>query len=270
MSRRKRSCSTRFSLFSFQDIITCVMGIMLLLTLLICLQISDTPARSSSDVKARSSELQTSVSQLQKELAELDTRVRANSKVLQSGGLSNVQLLQEKQQSASSARTAAEQELFALLQQSQEAGQSLTDVKTSVGEQQKLSTEEIKRLIEVTRRQQQTLNDMKNGKRIVYNRYIGGAETCWIVEVSSDTDVKAAPIGKPQVPLSFSTVDQVLTWTRERHQEGAEFLVLFKPAATNAIDRIPGTLREEGILHGYDVLGQDQTALDPQTGAEPL
>jgi hypothetical protein len=43
-----------------------------------------------------------------------------------------------------------------------------------------------------------------------------------------------------------------------------------KPGATKAIDRIPGTLREEGIMHGYDLLGQEQTALNPVTGAEAL
>ena len=39
MARRPRSGAPAFSLFAFQDIITCVMGIMLLITLMMSLQI---------------------------------------------------------------------------------------------------------------------------------------------------------------------------------------------------------------------------------------
>ena len=191
MSRRKRSCSTRFSLFSFQDIITCVMGIMLLLTLLICLQITDTPSRSSSEVRARAVELRTSVSGLQDELTDLESRVRSNSAILQSGGLSNANLLREKQQDAEAARAAAERELLSLLQQSASAVQSLSDLTTSARTRQALSVEEITRLIEETKRQKKTLTDIQDGTRVIYNRYVGSADTCWIVEITSDTDFKA-------------------------------------------------------------------------------
>ncbi len=270
MSRRKRSTSTRFSLFSFQDIITCVMGIMLLLTLLICLEITDTPSRSSSEVKARTEELQTSVSNVQNELAQLESRVQSNSSVLESGGLSNTQLLRDQQQSASAARDSAERELFALLEQSTTSVKNLDNATTSAQSQQSLTTAEIARLIEDMKHQQQVLKQMQDGKRIIYNRYVGSADTCWIIEVNSDSSFQAAPVGKKQAPVSFSSIDQLLKWTRQRHKEGAEFLVLLKPGANQAIDRIPGTLREEGIAHGYDLLGQDQTALDPVTGAAAL
>jgi len=270
MSRRKRSTSTRFSLFSFQDIITCVMGIMLLLTLLICLKITNTVSRSSSEVKTRAQDLQTSVSSIQSELAELEARVHANSSVLESGGLSNVELLRDKQQEEVAAKTAAERELYVLLAQSSTAVKTLSDVSSSAQSQGTLTTAEIATLIEEMQRQQKAVKEIQDGKRVIYNKYIGSADTCWIIEVSSDTVFQAAPVGKKQAPLSFSSVDQVLQWTRQRHKEGAEFLVLLKPEANAAIDRIPGTLREEGIAHGYDLLGQDQTALDPVTGAEAL
>ena len=114
------------------------------------------------------------------------------------------------------------------------------------------------------------LKSMQDGTRIVYNRHLGASNTCWIIEVSSDVDFKAAPIGKSQPPETFPSIDAVLAWVRQRHQEGAEFLILLKPAASEAIDRIPGTLREEGIPHGYDLLADDQTALHPETGANAL
>lgn len=270
MSRRKRSTSTRFSLFSFQDIITCVMGIMLLLTLLICLKITNTVSRSSPEVKARAEELRTSVSSIQSEVAELEARVRSNSSVLESGGLLNTALLRDQQQEAAAARAAAERELYAMLEQSTISARTLDEVSVSAESYQTQTTAEIASRIEEMRHQQQVLKEIQDGKRVVYNKYIGSADTCWIIEVTSDTVFQAAPIGRKQAPVSFSSIDQVLEWARQRHKEGSEFLVLLKPGANAAIDRMPGTLREEGIPHGYDLLGQDQTALDPVTGADAL
>ena len=268
MSRRKRSASTRFSLFAFQDIITCVMGIMLLLTLLLCLQITEAVMPSSAEVQTRSKTLHTMVSSLQTELSSLEDRVRTNAALLNSGALSNTNLLQEKQQESDAGRKAAERELMTLLQESLDATESLNDLKSSTQQKQMLQDTEIAQLIAEALRQQQSLKDITDGKRIVYNRYVGSADTCWIVEVSSDTDFKAAPIGKKVAPVSFTSAAQVLKWIRERHKEGAEFLLLLKPAADSAMDELPGTLREEGIAHGFDLIAQEQSGLDPVTGAE--
>ncbi len=270
MSRRKRKCSTRFSLFSFQDIITCLMGIMLLLTLMICLQVTDKPTRSSEEVQKRSTEMQADVLSLQAEMSDLERQVSENTAVLESGALSNQTLLREKQQAISAAQAAAERELLVMLQQSMNSAETLNSTKSAAETKRQSSEASIAQLIQEASRQEKSIQQMLEGRRVVYNRYVGSASACWIIEVTSDTNIKAAQIGRKQVPLTFSSVNEVLQWTRERHREGSEFLLLLKPGASLAIDRLPGTLREEGIAHGYDLLGQDQTALDPVTGADVL
>jgi hypothetical protein len=246
------------------------MGIMLLLTLMICLQVTDTPTRSSQEMKNQTNEIQSAVSSLQSELSELEDRVNDNSTLLQSGALSNNLLLKEKQQATAAARAVSERELLTLLQQDIDSGESLDSARTSADSHREMSENKIAQLIAQAKRQQQALKDLQEGKRVVYNRYVGSAASCWIIEVTSDTDFKVAQIGIKQPPFAMSSVGQTLQWTRERHREGAEFLILLKPNARTAIDRLPGTLREEGIAHGYDLLGQEQTALDPVTGAEAL
>lgn len=243
---------------------------MLLLTLMICLQVTETPTRSSEETKNRTSEIQSAVSSLQSELSELENRVKDNSALLRSGALSNSSLLKEKQQATSAARAASERELLELLQQDIDSGESLNSARTSAETQRQTSENRIAHLIAEAKRQQKALKDVQEGKRVVYNRYLGSAASCWIIEVTSDTDIKVAQIGIKQAPYAMSSIDQILQWIRERHREGAEFLILLKPNASIAIDRLPGTLREEGIAHGYDLLGQEQTALDPVTGAEAL
>ena len=68
--------------------------------------------------RSQTSRLKESVTSLQSELADLESRVRSNAAILQSGGLSNAKLLQEKQLASEAARIAAERELLSLLQQS--------------------------------------------------------------------------------------------------------------------------------------------------------
>ncbi len=105
---------------------------------------------------------------------------------------------------------------------------------------------------------------------VVFNRYQGSANACWIIEVATDNSIQAALIGVAQPPQSFRNLNDTLNFIRTEHRKNAEFLLLIKPAANMAIDLLTGTLREEGISHAFDLLGPDQTAIDPQTGAAVL
>ena len=72
MSRRKRKNHSQFSLFVFQDIITCVMGIMLLLTLMMCLQITSVIAATEHSAASQMvDELRSQAAALSAEVARL-------------------------------------------------------------------------------------------------------------------------------------------------------------------------------------------------------
>lgn len=270
MPRRRRRVATRFSLFSFQDIITCVMGIMLLLTLIICLQITSTTGRSSTQVKQQSDELEAAVATLQSRLADLQQQVQKNTVLLTSGGLTDINLLREKQQQAEAAQAAASEELRELLSRSAATAQALARLEATAQSQQEQNEQDLTSLQQRTQRTRQLLQQISDGTRIVYNRYQGSANACWIIEVASDNSIQAALIGTARPPQAFNNLNDTLSFIRNKHRENAEFLLLIKPAAGTAIDLLTGTLREEQIPHAFDLLGPSQTAIDPQTGASLL
>lgn len=270
MPRRRRRIATRFSLFSFQDIITCVMGIMLLLTLLICLRITATSGRSSAAVRQQSQDLQTTVDTLQNKLAELQQQVRTNSRLLSSGGLTDINLLRNQQQQAEAAKASASQELRDILARNAAAAEALARFESTAQSQQQQQQQDLATLQQRTQRTRDLLRQISDGTRVVFNRYQGSANACWIIEVATDNSIQAALIGVAQPPQSFRNLNDTLNFIRTEHRKNAEFLLLIKPAANTAIDLLTGTLREEGISHAFDLLGPDQTAIDPQTGAAVL
>jgi len=257
----------KFSLFSFQDIITCLMGIMLLLTLLIAMQITEQPIRSEDQAAARRQELQTMVTGLQRDIDQLEQQTQANSQLLASGALADQELLSARHRQAMAARQAAAAELQRLLSESVAASGSLASVTALAAQQQADGDRDRQRLTAELAAMKSRLQGLTDGTRVVYNRQSGSAATCWIVEVTDDRSIQAAPLGRSQKPLVFPGIRDVLRWIRNEHRRGAEFLILLKPAAEEAADLLPETLREEQIPHGYDLLGQDQTALDPDRGA---
>jgi len=267
VGRRRRSAMVKFSLFSFQDIITCLMGIMLLLTLLIALQITEQPVRSADQAADRRTELQTMMTDLQRDIAQLEQQTQANRQLLASGALADQNLLAARHQQALAAQQAAASELQRLRSESANAARSLADVTATATRQQAESTREQQQLLAELAAMKSSLQGLTDGTRVIYSQHSGTAETCWIVEVTDDRSIQAAPIGRTRKPLTFTGIPEVLRWIRTEHRKGAEFQILLKPAAVEAADLLPETLREEQIPHGYDLLGQDQTALDPERGA---
>jgi len=271
MSRRKRRVSARFSLFAFQDIITCVMGIMLLLTLLLCLQITESVSQAAdTDAPERVREIGDTVHQLMTELDQLEQQTQNQAQLLTSGALSDRDLLLDEQREQSAERRVAEQELIELDGNANESAERLEELASKSSAELAAMSEEITRQLARARQQNEIAQQLTDGSRVLYTQHSGSSSVCWVVEVSSDSSIQAAPIGKSQPPQSFATINAALQWIRGQHRNGDEFLLLLKPDSRDAIDRLPGTLREEQIPHAFDVIAQDQTALDPTTGAAAL
>ncbi|MFN9041623.1 MAG: hypothetical protein ACK5YO_35365, partial [Planctomyces sp.] len=95
MGRRRRSGGPTFSLFAFQDIITCVMGIMLLLTLMLAVELSATEVTSSQSAAEDSLQtLETESAELLTAIATLEQQLATQTETLRSGALLNPELLE--------------------------------------------------------------------------------------------------------------------------------------------------------------------------------
>lgn len=265
MSRRRRkSGSVKFSLFVFQDIITCVMGIMLLLTLMLCMQIVQNPgvADISHDVKALS-ELSAASESLQAGLVELQNAVGENDKLFKAGGLINSNILRDQMREARVANERASRDLEDLAQQADEAKGIAEKLKAYAGSS--TETQETDRLKVTISEAKRVLEQLEQGKRVLYNRPPGSNE-CWLVEISTESDIRAGVIGKKAAPLSFPSIEHCRDWMLKK-KSTYDFLIVIKPETWDLKAPLEKICQDSKITYAFDLLPQDKIALDVNVGA---
>lgn len=270
MSRRKRNNNTRFSLFAFQDIITCVMGIMLLLTLLLCLQITaEVASAEQSSAAEMVRQMQQQAAALSAEVAELEQSVDEQLTLLNSGAINDAELLRNRSLTLDRENQLATEDLRALWQQSADDEAVLTRLQAQESEriQQQQQTESLQQQNQLLQSQ---LEQLKAGDRIVYNAHDSNSKTCWLVELEDTSTMAVAELGKTQKPQTFSTLQDLTNWISGRHQTGAVFMFLVKPAAADLLEPLTEELRQQKVSFGFDLMAQEKTALDPIKGASVL
>jgi len=269
MAKRARTGAPPFSLFAFQDIITCVMGIMLLLTLMMVLQVNVSPGTGMDAA------MQTTVTNLTNEsqrlLADttaLEIQVREQLAVMNSSALLDAEILIKSRDLISADVTAAAADLNRVKELSGASSERLKDVGTEFQLRQG-DAEESRRLQQEIAEIQKELQKLKSGDRKIYNAHDSAAKTCWLVELSATHEIKVAQLGQPGPPRLFTDIDRLLEWFKTVSSDDVAFMILLKPDATPLFDQISATLIPLGTPFGFDLLPQNATAFDPPVkGAE--
>ena len=267
MARRKRNNHSRFSLFVFQDIITCVMGIMLLLTLMMCLQITSVVATAqSSPAEETIRQMKQQAADLSAEVATLQKSVDQHTALLNSGAINDATLLKNRSVTLATDIRLATADIAAQWEQRTTRQNTLSSLQDAEQRQQK----DLESAAELIRQNQQLLKtqqELKSGNRVVYNAHDSIAGACWLVELTAINSFQAAELGKNQVPLKFSSSQDLSAWILQRHRSGAVFLLLVKPNSADILEPLTEELRTQQVVFGFDLLPQHKTAIDPATGA---
>jgi hypothetical protein len=267
MSRRKRNNNGRFSLFAFQDIITCIMGIMLLLTLIMCLQISTTMGTTGApDTAAIVQRMQQQSIELTAEVSRLETEVGVQLNQLNAGAISDVSLLKQRMQHLDDDNQRAQQRVRNLWEQKANADASLTRLRET-NQQNQNRPQLTQQLQQQNAQLKEQLEQMRQGDRVVYNAHDSATAECWLVELAGTSSFQAALIGQKQKPLTFSSHAALKSWIEKQHRRGAAFLLLIRPAAADMLEVFAEELRQQNVVFGFDLLPPDTVAIDPVTGA---
>lgn len=262
MGRRKRA-SAPFSLFAFQDIITSVTGIILLITMMMAVELvrnlsraaaapqEDKSSQVAKMLRQAVSESTSEMDRLQKILDETTTiRFDADSlrrrlaKLKAAAG--ELELQNEKIQSTQEKIDA------------RKAQQSL--------EAKDLTPEAIEALAKEQEAIARQIAAMKESNRVIFNRPAGAAKAPWLVELN-ETSIVAAEMGLARPPQSFATADAFLQWVQDQDRDSRYFVLLVKPTTIETFSTIRKALQDRRFDVGYDLLPSDQTAIDAQTGA---
>lgn len=95
---RRKSAIPRFSLFSFQDIITCTTGIMLMITLVMALRLVESSASAPpAQTKKLVEQLESELESIADQVGMLEDQFQQQKDILDSGALVDVSTLQNQQ-----------------------------------------------------------------------------------------------------------------------------------------------------------------------------
>ena len=261
MSRRRQRKSA-FSLFAFQDIITAVTGIMLLITLLLTLELVERKAKASQETPAT---VPKDADVSPEELSQLELEVANLKKRLKEMASENAMLAQYDQQ-----------QLQADLQKNQKTNQerqekirnlqkTLVSTATSL-ENVRNTQAKLQQLEEKIRNTRAKLEKLQKSSRLFVQAAKGARKTNWLVEISKEK-LKVAPLGRTTTPISFTDVYDFQAWLRKRNQAADHFVLFVKAEGTSLFKQVSGLLDKEGYSKGFDVLPDSEHVIDDTTGA---
>ena len=263
---RHRKQTEAFSLFSFQDIITSVTGILILLTLFLALQLVQAKTNGTGLNDAVSDE------DLKRSVQQVDAQIEQLHKTLDSGhtflnefaGLSPTSLVQE------------ESRLKQTLEQLRtEIPQLQSDVAAIESERHKLpstsDTSSAESNLSVAHHEvealQRELESLRAANRIVYNVAPDVKKTAWLVDLSGES-IRVTKPGVKESSLKFedeqdtSRIEHFLAWASAREPDSDYFVLLVRPRTLATYRIIYERLNGIGFAIGVDLLERDATLID--------
>ena len=118
---------------------------------------------------------------------------------------------------------------------------------------------------------QKQLEEIRKSNRIIYNVTPNFSKTPWLVEIGENA-LLAAPARNPSSPVDFPGADDqriaaFLSWASARDNQSDFFMLLIKPSGSTTFRKIREGLQSAGFDIGFDLIEEDQTAMDRTRGA---
>lgn len=268
---RRRTALQAISLFSFQDIITSVTGIMVLVLLVLALELVQsqfgTPAAQNTAIASQAEEVledvREQIAKLEKRLAvELtadDPTLSPQSYATQESSLRTSNLEQTRDLKEKLAKTERLEKL------NEAAKQTLAN---------SFSTK--KKIEEITAKQAEIDRkraNLKDGQRLVYNPGLKQGKRPWLVQLE-ETAIVVAPGLKQEDVITFkgtATTRETafLLWARKLGPSTDYLLILVKPGTVDNFNTIEQELVNRGFSVAIDLIGSSQSAIEPESESDP-
>ncbi|HRU05309.1 MAG TPA: hypothetical protein P5137_05990 [Candidatus Brocadiia bacterium] len=266
MRSRRGGDSAPLSLFSFQDIITTVSGIMLLVMLMLALEVvarpAGKPAPAALPKAATSAE---EVERLRQEIAQARREVEQAAKLNLDDAPAKVARLEQEM--------AKTRERTAQLNAAAEASRQRAEAAARAAAQARQEEERLKAELEGLRKR---LDEQEAQNRVHYTFARETNKTPVLVECSA-SGIAVRVAGKTPQVVSFvdassphyqSSLRRFQAWARGRSPAREAFIVLVKPSAAGYAQEVIDALKQSGFDVGHEPLEEDRTAIGAE-GARP-
>lgn len=283
MSRRNRS-QVAFSLFAFQDIITAVTAIMILLVLILTLElITRKHEASAADPATSRAALAATIASLEKLVGLLVSAVPTNeprplTRRTKAELERDVRIVSDQ-----AARAAADAEaaravegraraLAAAAIARLENAEELREEVAAIQEQAARAEAEAKNLAleneleteRLTKRREELVEKPSPGAELVFNAPQDFDRQAWIVEVSGGglTVVKLGTNKRQELGGNVENGSKAAAWAAGLDPTSDHALVLVRPSGVDREDAVRALLGDEDIPFGVDFIGEDQVVRD--------
>jgi len=282
MGRRKPSAA--FSLFSFQDIITSVTAILILVMLLLSIELvtrrrqqaATDPDVTRRQMTATAENLESLVAGLRLEVtarrAKRSTRTREQAareftRVQAELDATRGHLDETTQTRAAVTRLHAGAQAVASANAANDIRLAQLERQMNDDRQQADQIEEANR--KETDRQSKRKREIgdapRSGTELVYNPQANSDGRAWLVELSA-AGITAVLLGgdrTEQLGAGISEGSLAASWIDKLVPDGDYCLLLVRPSASNSLEaEVSQRLRDAGIRYGIDLIGEDQAVRD--------
>lgn len=278
MSRRNRG-GNPISLFAFQDIITSVSGIFIVMVLLLTLELVERSSAKAPDLveKALAKDVREATARAEREITELKRRAAHGDDLLHEAAQTSRDELKE----GIAARERDIARLTTRIQQANARTELLSEHSEAVAVEQfdlRDEREDFEQLEREIAELQQRLEAEEQSDRPIFTLPRGLRKQGWLT-VLDDGEIKIAPLGRPATPIVFrgtpglifdsAAADGLLEWTDEQEAESLYLLLLIRPDGIDAFNTLQAELDLRSVEFGFDLIEQDQEVLHPTRGAAP-
>lgn len=268
MNRRRKSHGPAVSLFAFQDIITAVCGILIVMVLLLAMELASHTSRSPSQPSPDFEALETSLEDIKKRRDELQKQVDAQAESVSAAISRPVAAIEAEITQLRMRKTLLENRI----KNAAARAERLDEEQSATRSAREDRVEDLERLEELNREKdllEDSLQEEQTETRPIFRFPDGRSRNGWIAVVDSRSAM-LAPLGRAEPPQKLLLGSRPLESLNEfLTQQDAEYvLVLFRPSGTDhdLLDDLQTKGRHRGYDVGIDLISEQQTIFDPQTG----
>jgi len=274
---KRRSIGPSVSFFAFQDIITAVVGIFILITLILVLELTQRVEAASKPPVADTAEMTATIESLVLETKRL--QVDYENRISQQSAVADLNEIN---------REARSEELVAQLQALSEQLATTEDQIKQTKRRLKQEAERESGLLRESQELEVQQNEIANLKArideldekslrlgsktgLIYrNTTDGGRSLCILTLEGSKIEVKDAASKSVQYFSGRDRIDQLETWLQNSNSSARHFLLLVRPKGAADFDAVQDQLRKNSHVFGFDVVSKDhQTELTFQWESQP-
>ncbi len=266
MRAKRRSTQAAFSLFSFQDIITSITGIMILITLILAVELitrtlNAPPVQTAQQIETT----EMSVKELQKDIANYRQKLEAKHdsyEDLPSLDRSELERISKGLQ-ASAQRLHRDTRALRKKQTAKQKLLESSELQESQGREVK--EKELAKLKQQIAELEQQLAKLNKSNRVFFQTGVQG-KTMWLIEVTT-AGFAVAEIGVKSAPSLFTTVGALVNWLASLDVNSTAIYLTVKPSGVKNFELCKEEIEQRKFEIGFQVMGENQQVIDPQIGA---